>query len=273
MNKLECRWGAILASKRRWLGQIPLHIAAVAALLLSGCAATREAFHDPIFGPSYQPENFRVRAAAVPDEFRRLAVLPLAIDGSGAQMESGREVLEPVLREEIGKQRRFELVFVTRDQLKQWTGKEIWTAEEPLPQDFFERLREVFDCDVVLFSRLTQFRPYNPPAIGWNFKLINSRKPEIWWAVDEVFDGGQEKVSNGARRYYQAQVKRPSELADSRSILQSPRLFGQYTVAAAWATLPPRVQPENSPKVITTAADKTVRTKHQTLTPATDGRK
>jgi hypothetical protein len=47
-------------------------------------------------------------------------------------------------------------------------------------------------------------------------------------------------VVTGARRYYQQHIQVPPPLADSHSILSSPRRFGQYAAHEALATAPTR---------------------------------
>jgi len=195
---------------------------------------------DPVLGQGYQPRNVYRHAVELPGELRRLAVLPLTAADPGSIGEAGRESLEPILRAELGKTRIFELVLVSPEQLQKWTGRPQWTAEEPLPPDFGDRLREAFGCDGVLFSQLTVYRPYGPLAVGWNLKLVDARQPRIWWSADEVFDAGDPPVANSARRYYHRHVLEKSALAESRSILESPRRFAQYTVDALLATLPLR---------------------------------
>jgi hypothetical protein len=171
---------------------------------------------------------------------RRLAVMPLTAPSQDAQAETGAATLQPVLIAELGKTKAFEIVSVSPEQLQQWTGRASWTAEEKLPPDLLKRLQETLSCDAVLFCRLTQYRPYRPVAIGWRLKLVAAKDADILWSVDEVFDGGEPAVVNAARRYAQEHFQQPPPLADSSSILNSPRRFGQYTLSAVLATLPGR---------------------------------
>lgn len=175
----------------------------------------------------------------LPESIRRVAVLPLA-SAPDSTAESGRQTLDPILQAELSKSRLFERVQVTSEQLRQWTGRSEWSSDEQLPLDLLQRIRTATGCDAVLFCRLTQYRPYKPLAIGWNMKLVEVRQPRIWWSVDEVFDAGDPAVVNGARRYYQNQARQTGPLADSYTILDSPRRFGQYTLATLLGTLIPR---------------------------------
>jgi hypothetical protein len=92
----------------------------------------------------------------------------------------------------------------------------------------------------VLICRLTQYRAYEPLAIGWRLKLLDTDEPRIVWAVDEVFDARQPAVANAARRFAQAHPEPVPPVADSRRILLSPRRFAQYTAREVFKTLPPR---------------------------------
>jgi hypothetical protein len=80
-------------------------------------------------------------------------------------------------------------------------------------------------------------------ALGWSFKLVDTTDGQVWWAADELFSLGEPAVVNSARRhelqhqrYYQANP----HLADSRSVLISPRRFANYTLSTLFATLPKR---------------------------------
>ena len=212
--------------------------AALSGFLLAGCATIP--LSDSVTGPSYQPSNFSRVNAKLPGQLRRIALLPLTTRFADFDTETGRDQLQPLLAAELAKTKAFELVVVTPQQLRQWTGRPGWTPEEKLPEKFFDRLRESAGCDGVLFCQLTLYRPYKPIAIGWSMRLVEIQGLKSWWSVDEVFDAGSPAVVNAARRYGQSHLEQAPPLADSYSILSSPRRFGQYSLAAVFATLPER---------------------------------
>jgi hypothetical protein len=176
----------------------------------------------------------------MPAKVRRVAVLPMTAGRRDLTFDAGLEALQPVLLTELTKREAFEVDFVSPDQLGDWTGKRAWTAEEKLPQNFFDVLREASGCDAVLFCRLTEFRPYAPMAVGWHMTLVTVGEPKILWASDRVFDAGDAGTGNAARRYYHAHIWPTGALADPSSILYSPRRFGQYTASAVLESLPQR---------------------------------
>jgi hypothetical protein len=216
----------------------PLVWIALGGMFLAGC--TTHPWSDTVMGSSYQPSNFSRAGARLPSQLRRIAVLPLVSRFSDFTSETGRDQLQPVLAAELAKTRAFELIIVTPEQMRQWTGRPAWTPDEKLPDTFFERLRAALDCDGVLFCQLTLYRPYKPLAIGWHMRLVGISERTTWWTIDEVFDAGNPAVVNAARRYSQNQLQNPPPLADSYSIINSPSRFGQYTLQAAFATLPER---------------------------------
>jgi hypothetical protein len=208
------------------------------ALLTSGCTSLR--LHDPVAGVAYTPQNVYCSLGQLPVHVRRVAVLPMIAAQRSTEFEAGCEILEPTVAEELGRTHKFELIRVPPEQLRRLTGRPGWSAEESLPPRFLERLRDEFDCDAVLFLRLTQFRAYPPLAVGLSFKLVEVDKAEFIWAVDEVFDASQAAVVIGARRFQQSREQLPTLLADSRSILNSPRNFGRYAADSVFHTLPAR---------------------------------
>lgn len=206
-------------------------------LLFSGCRT--KSITDPIVGPNYVVSNVFRKEGTLPAQVRRVAVLPVSYRESSANFVSGKQSLEPVLATELTKASRFESFLVDPTQLKQWTGREHWDAYEALPPNLFKVLVEKTGADAVLFTTLTEYKPYPPATIGWRMKLV-APDADILWAVDELFDASQVAVSNAARRYERDHVRSNSALEDSRSILLSPTRFGQYTLDAILGTLPNR---------------------------------
>jgi len=222
----------------------------LAASLLAGCRALPQLpAQVQDLGPVYRPSNIYRRANALPSAIRRVALLPLTSTSPDAALEAGVETLEPLLYSELEKSKRFEVIPVTRPQLKQWTGQEGWRSDEPLPPDFFERIKAGTGCDAVFFCQLTRYQPYPPLAVGWKFSLIENPKnttdaaagfahPLIFWSADEVLDAGDPPVSTGARAYYSQHLRNDAASADPSTMLSSPTRFGQYTLWVLISTVP-----------------------------------
>lgn len=207
-------------------------------IFVSGCETIT--MTDSVFGPSYVPTNVSVASPRLPENCRRVAMLPLAAASADATWEQGRQDLEPVVRTELTKCGRFEAIFVSTSQMSEWTTKRSWRATDVLPADMLARVHSETGCDAILFIELSDYRPYPPVAIGWKARLVEWPSRRDLWAVDEVFDSGREKVVNAARRYQMEQQKLSGALQESRSILASPRRFAQYTLQALFETLPAR---------------------------------
>ena len=205
---------------------------------LAGCAALD--FDRQMAGPSYIPANvYRSRETLGP-AIKRVAVLPLTSLTEASEAEFGRETLAPILRSELAKAQRFELVTVSPEQLQRLTGRSDWTGHEQLPWNFFSRLRETTACEAVLFSQLTHYRPFRPLMIGWQLKLVDVAEPRVLWSVDEVFDASSRAVVRAAWRYASGDPRPGQVRGDALAVLTSPRFFGQYTASALMATLPKR---------------------------------
>jgi hypothetical protein len=207
--------------------------------LLSGCKSVIFN-HDAVVGPLYKPSNVYRASVTMPPTVRRVALLPLVCDGSEATIEEGRAALQDVLVAELNKTKAFEVIPLSAVQLVSLTGKNRWGSDEVLPQGLIKTIKESVACDAILFPKLTQFRPYLPIAIGWNLKLVECKDGRILWSTDETFDSGDGAVANAARQYYHDHLNQPEPLSDSRSILSSPRRFGQYTLQSLFSTLPAR---------------------------------
>ena len=227
----------------------------LAAMLLAGCEDLKDlkeqvTGHET--GARYQPVNVYRKSDMLPVQLKRVAVLPLTTAQSSQDQEAGVDTLEPVLHAELERSGAFEVIAVSREQLRQWTGAETRRADEALPRDFFARLHERTGCDAVLFSQLTRFQAYQPVSVGWKMSLVLSGTGEgdaasakevaadILWSVDEVLDSGDPAVANSARAYYSQHLRNESPGSDSAMVLRSPTWFGQFSLNALLATLPGR---------------------------------
>jgi hypothetical protein len=208
-------------------------------LLLSGCAMMPARARMAI-GPSYEPGNVFVSSATLPSSVRRVAVLPLTIQGSGRNLDAGRETLAPIVYSELAKSGRFELIMVSGKQLRSWTGRSVWTVTDKLPAEFLSRIQTETGCDAVLFSQLNRYDPYPPLAVGLAMHLVQTELAQVVWAVDEMVDASDPTVATGAQRFAARNVADANPIADSRDVLRSPRRFGQYSVNTLVSTLPTR---------------------------------
>lgn len=221
-----------------WRKACPLAVS-LGLLGWTGCDTLVEQ-HKLAVGPRYVPENVFRAEEKLPITLKRVAVLPLSSRENGADMDSARESLEPILWSELAKTTSFELVPLPADRLRHWSGKVGWVSSERLPTNFFAQVRADTGCDAVLFCELTRFRAYPPLSIGWRLQLVEAENAKVHWVFDNVFDASEEGVANAARRYHVARATGPSALVDPNEILNSPRRFGGYTAHAMVATCPAR---------------------------------
>jgi hypothetical protein len=208
----------------------------VLLLVFCGCAGIGPA--PRVLAAAYRPENVFVWGSSLPVNIRRVALLPVACEEDSAEMSAGRDALEPIVRDELNKAHRFEIVSINPAALRSRTGKAVWSSEETLPHDLLTWLSETRGCDGVLFCQLTVFRGYAPLAVGWRMRLVDTRTRATVWAGDEVFDAGHPGVQAGAR-HFQLTHRLASGPAPEEWVMEnSPRQFGQYAAARMLQTLP-----------------------------------
>lgn len=219
--------------------KIALYCLAFCALMASGCQ-TAPKISDIVIGPDYEVSNYHHPAPSLPPEIRRIAVLPITSSAHDAQAGQGKEHLQEIVRSELDKMGRFEAVYIAPEQLKRWSGRENWRAEDVIVKSTLDKLGAETGAQGILFVHLSNYSPYPPLLIGWKMKLARLDTMEILWALDEVFDAGQESVSNSARRFSKHRVPVNPVLADSRTVLISPAMFARYSLTASLATIPAR---------------------------------
>jgi hypothetical protein len=212
---------------------------AMICVLLAGCRMVPPSMRRALATP-YRPDNIYLRQPMLPAGIRRVAVLPLPQSPNDSPQSAGAELLEPVLLAELTKRNVFEVIVVSPEAVRKASDGNSWAAEDPLPNDFFERISQATGCDAVIFARLTVFEAYPPLRTGWKLRLVDCRQHQTWWAVDEVFDAGNNPVAAAAEAYARTELNLPNPLMADTGILHSPLRFGQYTANAIAGTLPGR---------------------------------
>jgi hypothetical protein len=197
-----------------------------------GCSTSRDAVR-------YAPSNVH-SVQVMPQALRRVALLQVATHRGGGELRDGRESLATVMETELRKCAAFEVVPVSEANLRAWTGRSVWGANEALPQDLIVRIRSETGCDAILLSSLTALHSYPPLSLGLKLKLIDGADHPVVWAVEEVIDAGFKPVARAARDYARTNT------GDEKAILQSPTRFAHFASATLFRTLPQR-ENRNSP--------------------------
>jgi hypothetical protein len=210
--------------------------AVLAAMVLLGAGCTTPALNDPArVGPFYQPTN--VASDPTLGGIRRVVLLPVW-HGDLASEETAQD-LDPVFRQALQDQNRFEIVSFSREDLRRRFGQSSLSSAAPLPHDFIATVQRLFAADAVMFVDLTTFRPYHPLAIGVRSRLAAVGNLRLVWSFDNVFSADDPTVAAGARHYFLHSEHQgvPGDLTPA--VLQSPLRFAAYVANATFVTLPP----------------------------------
>lgn len=213
-----------------------LSLLSLTLLILTGCTSRqRYDLEENTYTP-YAPTNYSC-AECLPQHVKRVVVLPVySSDIEGRLIDNFDETFQS----ELQKQNRFEVVPVSRHQLKTHFHKEQLNSTEVLPYDFLEKLNNKYAADAVLFIDLTDYRPYKPMALGVRSKLVDVFSGDMLWSLDETFDTGNPHVAVAARRFQLGHQKTTFPLDSGTSVLKSPHRFSQYVAYNVFRTLPVR---------------------------------
>lgn len=89
-----------------------------------------------------------------------------------------------------------------------------------------------------MFTDITHYRPYQPIAIGVRAKLVEVQQGTILWAFDYVFDSGNPKIAEDAKRYYITNSRKEQHVGfEARGVLQSPARFAKYAASETYRSL------------------------------------
>ncbi len=190
-----------------------------------------------LLAPFFVPTNF-THNGPIPAQVRRVAVLPAA-GGHLIPEESLNDIDEAIVTE-LNRTARFEVVRVTRDQMRDLVGVRSVSSIEALPTNLSEKLRHTFGADAMLLTDITAYSAYPPLELGLRMKLAELNQNSILWAADNIFSAANPSVANSARKHaLQLGLDRsPGDL--SHTILQNPARFAGYAAAETFQHLPPR---------------------------------
>jgi len=204
--------------------------------LVSGCANKPSVFDPAVTGPFHQIGNYYLVDQKLPDDIRRVAMMPLTAVQTDYASVAAVESLQPVLYGELSKLRAFDITIIPRSKLQDLTGQSSWSPDDRLPNNFLYQITNTTACDAILFSRVTHYHAFPPMAIGWKMLMVNT-KGDVLWSVDEVFDAGEARVVNSAHRYAMQNEMTAPEIEPHTGLVNSPRFFSQYAASEVVKTL------------------------------------
>jgi hypothetical protein len=166
---------------------------------------------------------------------RRVAVLPMYFE---EQQAATPNELDLVFHAELAKTSAFEVVTISREELRAHFGIPQFSSVEVIPRDVLMRLVADYGVDAVLFTDVTHYSPYRPISLGIRCKLVDARSGTQRWVFDHVFDSGNPQVAIAAKQF---DVEQESEQLpippDGSNILQSPSRFGKYVAHETYRSL------------------------------------
>jgi hypothetical protein len=221
----------------RYLYYLPL------LALLSACGPSTRMQLTQNFIPSYSPSN-SYQEEHFPKDVQRVLLMPLY---SKEQEWISLEGLHQSFEIELIQTHLFEVIPVGRKQLIELFGQPQFSASGSFPPNFIDTLNQHYRADAILLIDLSQFRPYQPIAMGIRAKLIAMKDYKILWAFDDIFDAGDTRVATGAKRYQQRYQTQNYPLHKPVNVLQSPRCFARYVAFTVFQSLLP-LAPKPPPK-------------------------
>lgn len=213
----------------RYLYYLPLLI------LLSACGPSTRMQLAQNRIPSYNPSN-AYQEERLPKEIQRVLLLPLY---SKEQEWVSLEGLHQSFETELIQTHLFEVISIGRKHLIELFGQPQFSSSGSFPPNFIDTLNQYYRADAILLIDLSQFRPYQPIAIGVRAKLIAMKDYKLLWAFDDIFDAGDTRVAMGAKRYQQRYQTQGYPLQEPVNVLQSPRCFARYVAFTVFSSLQP----------------------------------
>ena len=173
----------------------------------------------------------------LPANFSRVAVLPCYFADEDSPL---LDYVDEVFHQELSKQRLFETVRVSPEQMKALFGKNRISSSGQLPETLLADIESATGANGILFIDLDSYRAYKPLALGIRAKLVDAKRADFLWAIDETFDAGQANVILAANQFQRGGQVNNISARTSGSATASPRVFAKYVANSIFSTLPIR---------------------------------
>lgn len=210
---------------------------AVALALLSACQTTKPKTEwIPPFTPAMQtPQAFKVEEIAA---VRRVALLPTW--GGNLVRETELAQVDAAVRRALQRLNQFEVIVVSREDLRGRFGEEAFSASGMLPATLLSDVAEVTAADAILFLEVTSISSYPPLNLGLKARLEHLPQGGTLWAFDHYFDAGMPEVAEAAHR-----ASQPTD-PSAASVLLSPSRFAYFVTTVMVETM--RIPAQNARK-------------------------
>ncbi len=87
--------------------------------------------------------------------------------------------------------------------------------------------RKRYRADAFLFGTVTHYKPYDPPVLGLNLRILSASTGEVLWAAEGLFDAHDQAVRKQAENYFTKSGLQKT-LYGPDLIFMSPRLFSKF---------------------------------------------
>lgn len=194
------------------------------------------AIDDPArVGPFFEPTN--VARDATLGGIRRVVLMPVWA-GNVAPEETAAS-LDPIFRQALQHQNRFEIVTLSRQECQRRFGVTAFSSAAAMPHNLIPTLQRLFGADAVMLIDVTVYRGYHPLALGIRGRLAAINNLRLVWTFDNVFAADDARVAASARHFFLNSEHQgvPGDLTPAA--LQSPSRFATYAANATFVTLPP----------------------------------
>lgn len=188
----------------------------------------------PAIAPAFELHN--VYRAAVPSDFKRVALLPIVSDPNQGISDS-LDSIKQSITSELLKAKKYEIIAMTGDDLREIAGVGQLTSLDVWPDKLRKNLQEKL-IDGVMIVEITSLKGYAPIAIGLKARLVNLADGKTYWACDEVFDSAVPEMYAGAKKFETGMLMTVGKLKSQGSIDLSPTQFAKYAAFTMFETLP-----------------------------------
>lgn len=102
-----------------------------------------------------------------------------------------------------------------------------------------------FQAQAVVFARITQYHPYDPPRLGMSLMMVSPAEASVIASVDGMWDGRDIPTTERGESYFDRTQEWPNSLFEKDLVRTSPRVFQRFVAYQVAKSIANTTMPSN----------------------------
>ena len=193
---------------------------------ITGCVVSdmEGVVRETFYTKKYDTINYHKSEEYLNSRLHRVLLLPFTVE---SQRDKVVDEITDAFYIELQKSGKFEIIVPQGFQDILALQNDIWNRGL-IRSETIEEAKRRYKVDALIFGTITQYQPYEPPALGIKIGMFSAISGNIMWSSDAIFDSSDASVVKLVKTYYKEHYKRKQSLYGWKIILLSMKRYAQF---------------------------------------------